>query len=238
MMYTAFICLILANLLYFALHISSQSSFPKPLDKEEEADLFMKYKEEGDMEARGKLIEHNLRLVAHICKKYYAAGQADQDDLVSIGTIGLIKAVSTFNHQKGIRFATYAAKCIENEILMQFRSQKKNAGLLYINDSIEQDGEGGSLTYLDVVADDTDIVETIDLGIRSEKMIHLINTVLTPRERIIIKLRFGLNNQRPQTQKEVAGLLGISRSYVSRIEKKALGKLYKGLKDMGQAPGR
>ena len=172
--------------------------------------------------------------MAHICKKYYAAGQVDQDDLVSIGTIGLIKAVSTFNCDKGIRFATYAAKCIENEVLMNFRSQKKTAGTLYINDTIESDGDGSSLTYLDVVADSTDIVDTIDLGLRSAALIEGVNTALTPRERIIVKLRYGLNNQRPKTQKEVAKLLGISRSYVSRIEKKALGKLERALKKRGE----
>ena len=233
-MYTALVCLVLANLLYFALHISSQGTFPKPLDKEEETELFHKFAATGDLEARNTIIEHNLRLVAHICKKYYAAGQVDQDDLVSIGTIGLIKAVSTFNCDKGIRFATYAAKCIENEILMNFRSQKKTAGTLYINDTIESDGDGSSLTYLDVVADSTDIVDTIDLGLRSAALIEGVNTALTPRERIIVKLRYGLNNQRPKTQKEVAKLLGISRSYVSRLEKKALGKLERALKKRGE----
>ena len=142
--------------------------------------------------------------------------------------------MSTFNCDKGIRFATYAAKCIENEVLMNFRSQKKTAGTLYINDTIESDGDGSSLTYLDVVADSTDIVDTIDLGLRSAALIEGVNTALTPRERIIVKLRYGLNNQRPKTQKEVAKLLGISRSYVSRIEKKALGKLERALKKRGE----
>lgn len=178
----------------------------------------------GDVNAKNKLIEHNLRLVAHIVKKYYSA-QKDQDDLISIGTIGLIKAVSTFDYSKGTRFATYAARCIENEILMYFRNAKKSAQDIYISDPIDTDKEGNALTFMDIVADDESIIDSIDLKLKSEKLYELIEKHLDKREKEIIYLRYGLRGGTPLTQREVAKHLKISRSYVSRIETKALLKL-------------
>lgn len=172
------------------------------------------------------MIEHNLRLVAHIVKKYYSA-QKDQDDLISIGTIGLIKAVSTFDYNKGTRFATYAARCIENEILMHFRNAKKSAQDIYISDPIDTDKEGNALTFMDIVADDDCIIDSIDLKLKSEKLYELIEKHLDTREKEIIYLRYGLRGNIPLTQREVAKKLKISRSYVSRIETKALLKLRK-----------
>ena len=214
---------ILSHIFYLALHVKSAGSFPPPLRAKEESEL-LKKSAEGDLEARTKLIEHNLRLVAHIVKKYYATG-CDQDDLISIGTIGLIKAISTFNDEKGIRLATYAARCIENEILMYFRNLKKTAQDVYISDPIETDREGNTLTLIDVIADDGDIAEEIDKKMKIRKLRSMISGVLDERELKIIKLRYGLSGEEELTQREVAKLMGISRSYVSRIEKAALEKL-------------
>jgi len=214
---------IFSNLIYFALHVTNTGSFPKPLTVEEEQDLLIKM-QQGDDEARKQLIEHNLRLVAHIIKKYYNSS-VEQDDLISIGTIGLIKAVSTFNSNKGIRLATYAARCIENEVLMYFRNLKKSAQDVFISDPIDTDKEGNSLTLLDVISDDSCIADDIDLKIKLEKLQKYIGETLTERERIIIELRYGIGGRSEMTQREVAGMLDISRSYVSRIEKKALEKL-------------
>ncbi|MBQ2755730.1 MAG: RNA polymerase sporulation sigma factor SigK, partial [Oscillospiraceae bacterium] len=174
--------------------------------------------------AKNMLVEHNLRLVAHVIKKYYSAAD-DQDDLISIGTIGLIKAVSTFDADKGSRFATYAARCIENEILMYFRSRKKCAQDVYISDPIDTDKNGNSLTLIDVISDDSSIFDTIELKLNCEKLCRSINEQLDPREQEIIVMRYGLCGYSPLAQREVAAKLGISRSYVSRIEKKALEKL-------------
>lgn len=214
---------IFSNLIYFALHVTNTGSFPKPLTAEEEQDLLKKM-QQGDDDARKQLIEHNLRLVAHIIKKYYNSS-VEQDDLISIGTIGLIKAVSTFNSDKGIRLATYAARCIENEVLMYFRNLKKSAQDVFISDPIDTDKEGNSLTLLDVIADESCIADDIDLKIKLEKLQKYIGETLTERERIIIELRYGIGGRSEMTQREVAGMLDISRSYVSRIEKKALEKL-------------
>ena len=214
---------IIGNLFYLALHVKSAGSFPPPLKVKEESELLAKAAE-GDIEARNKLIEHNLRLVAHIVKKYYTAG-CDQDDLISIGTIGLIKAISTFKNEKGIRLATYAARCIENEILMYFRNMKKTAQDVYISDPIDTDKEGNTLTLIDVIADDSDIAEEIDKKMKIEKLKVIIGGVLDERELEIINARYGLGGGKELTQREVARRLGISRSYVSRIEKAALSKL-------------
>lgn len=219
-MFSSLIVLALSNLLYFALHIEGNGSFPKPLTLAKEKEYFA-LKEKGDLNARNKLVEHNLRLVAHIMKKYYSATN-DQDDLISIGTIGLIKAVNTFSYDKGTRFATYAARCIENEILMHFRNVRKTAGDVYISEPIDNDGEGNSITLMDVFADEESLVDNIDLKMKSEKLYKIIQTSLDNRERKIIELRYGLNNIAPLTQREIAKRLNISRSYVSRIEKKAL----------------
>lgn len=208
------------NLIYFTLHVlGSGGSFPKPLTQAEE-DMYIAKMQEGDDEARSILIERNLRLVAHIIKKYYANAK-DQDDLVSIGTIGLIKAVSTFNGGKGTRLATYASRCIENEILMYFRNQRKTQGDVYIDEPIESDKDGNELTLRDIIAVEDSIAEDVDLKIKTEQLTVFLRK-LPVRERMILELRYGIGGRRPLAQREVAKLLGISRSYVSRLEKKAI----------------
>lgn len=211
---------ILSNLFFFALHVDSRNVFPKPLSKKEEEEYF-KLMWKGDSNARTKLIEHNLRLVAHIIKKYYS-NIKEQDELISIGTIGLIKAVSTFDYSKGNRFATYASRCIENEILMHFRAKKKSSSDIYIDEPIETDKDGNQLTLSDIIGDDEDIIEKIDLSIRSGQLYKFLEQCLDSREMEVIKLRYGLYGCYPLTQREVSDKLNISRSYVSRIEKKAL----------------
>lgn len=224
-MFTTLVGLILSNILYFALHVKGNGSFPRPLTAAEEKKYLSDFKENNDLVARGLLIEHNLRLVAHIIKKYYSS-QYDQDDLISIGTIGLIKAVSSFDNGKGTRLATYAARCIENEILMYFRNQKKSSQDVYMSDPIDTDKDGNALTLIDVIADEGDIIDNLDIKIKSEKLALYIKEVLSDREQLIIKLRYGLGGCEELTQREVAKMLKISRSYVSRIEKKSLGLLY------------
>ena len=214
---------LITNLYYFALHVTGAGSFPAPLSAKRESELLEKV-QKGDLNARNTLVEHNLRLVAHIVKKYYAAS-SNQDDLISIGTIGLIKAVSTFKSDKNIRLATYASRCIENEILMYFRNQKKTAQDVYINDPIDNDKDGNTLTLIDAIADKTDIVEELDTKMKLEKLKSIINNTLDPRELQIITLRYGLGGVPELTQREIASKLNISRSYVSRIEKSALKKL-------------
>lgn len=224
-MYSLLVPLALSNLIFFALHISGNGSFPKPLSAKDERECLAGIKA-GDPEAKNKLIEHNLRLVAHVIKKYYSS-MKEQDDLISIGTIGLIKAVSTFDMDKGTRFATYASRCIENEILMYFRSKKKTVQDVYIYDPIDTDKDGNALTLGDLMADDSNILDDIDLNLKSEQLHKYMQKHLGKREREILIMRFGLCGTRPYTQKDVAAKLGISRSYVSRIEKKAIGKLKK-----------
>ena len=216
----AFLGYALSNLLFVILHVTGSGSFPRPLTAKEEREYLERF-QNGDMKARNKLIEHNLRLVAHIIKKYYSS-QSDQDDLVSIGTIGLIKAVNTFDSSKGIRLSSYAARCIENEVLMFFRNGKKSAQDVSMNEPIDTDKEGNTLTLMDVMSTEDNIVDNLDIKTKSEQLKKYLVEVLTPRERIIIELRYGLNGSRPLTQREVAQRLKISRSYVSRIEKKAL----------------
>ena len=205
------------------LGLEDTQSFPPPLGLEEESELFRKMKE-GDKGARGKLIEHNMRLISHIIRKYYSSYQYP-DDLLSIGSLGLIKAVDSFKGELGTRFATYGAKCIQNEILMFFRSQKKISLEVSVNDTIDIDRDGNPLTYLDIISVPETIAEDIDMNMHIEKIRRLVDTVLSEREREIIILRYGLNGYQPRTQREVARHLGISRSYVSRIEKKALNLL-------------
>lgn len=206
------------------LGISTPQNFPPPLSEGDEQNYFSKMKDEGDEKAREKLILHNLRLVAHIVRKYYASSKCSED-LVSVGTIGLVKAVDSFNPKNGARFATYGAKCIQNEILMFFRSQKKLAGEVSINDTIDFDRDGNPLTYIDVISSEESISEEVDRKLRSAQALRYVENLLSMRERKIIVLRFGLSGNEPLTQREVASLLGISRSYVSRIEKSALEKL-------------
>ncbi len=211
--------------LFFILHVTGSSAFPRPLSAKEEAECLEKMRL-GDKEAKNMLVEHNLRLVAHIIKKYYASA-SDQDDLVSIGTVGLIKAVNTFNPEKKIKLSSYASRCIENEILMHFRSVKKRAQDISLNETIDSDKDGNPLTLMDIMSCEDNIVEELDAKIKSVQVKKFINTELTPRERRIIILRYGLNDENPLTQREVAQMLNISRSYVSRIETKALKKLKK-----------
>jgi len=207
----------------FILGIGGEQCFPPPLPAAEEKALFLK-KSAGDAEARAKLIEHNLRLVAHIVRKYYIS-HPSQDDLVSIGSIGLIKAVDTYDVKNGARFATYAAKCIQNEILMFFRAQKKYGCEVSLEETIDIDKDGNPLTYGDIICCDDRVFEDLDLKIHIEKALFYIRTLLSDREKEIMILRYGLGKYPPKTQREVASLLGISRSYVSRIEKKALSVL-------------
>ena len=207
----------------FILHVTGAGAFPKPLSANEEKELLVKASG-GDIKARNRLTEHNLRLVAHIVKKYYGTG-ADPDDLVSIGTIGLIKAINTYNYEKNIKLSSYASRCIENEILMYFRSARKNALDVSMNEEIDHDTDGNALTLSDVLAAEDSIAEELDLKIKTEKLPRYIKECLTPREALIIRLRYGLNGIKALTQREVAAKLKISRSYVSRIEKKALLKL-------------
>lgn len=206
------------------LRTSDTHSFPPPLSKEEEHALFIRTRR-GDLAARNKLIEHNLRLVAHIVKKYYNAAR-DQDDLISVGTVGLIKAIDSFDISNGARFATYAGKCLQNEILMYFRSQKKHASVTSINEPVDVDKDGNPLTYLEIIAAPDDIVDSIDRKIKLEKIIKAIKNTLDERERRIMMLRYGLNKSgKHYAQRDVAEMLGISRSYVSRIEKSAIDKI-------------
>lgn len=227
-MFSAIISFLSANFLYFILHISNTSSFPKPLNAKEEKETLERLKN-GDPDARALLIERNLRLVSHIVKKYYSKTN-DTDDLISIGTIGLIKAIDSFNPDKGIRLATYASRCIENEILMHFRNIRKNSTDIYLGDSIEIDKDGNPLTVQDTISDNTDLAENLETKIKWEKVSEIIENMEDEREKEILILRYGLDNKKPLTQREVAQRLNISRSYVSRIEKKVLNDIKKAVK--------
>lgn len=213
---------IASSLFYFALHITPNSTFPPPLKAAKERELLQKM-HEGDKAARDELIEHNLRLVAHIVKKYYTA--ENTEDLISIGTIGLIKAISTFKADKGIRLATYASRCIDNEILMHFRSLKKTAQDVYISDPIDTDKDGNTLSLIDIISDDSDIADDITIKMQLQKLKSVINHALDDREKTIICYRYGIGGMPELTQNQIAEKLCISRSYVSRIEKAALNKL-------------
>ena len=219
----SFIFDLLGKLAHLILGIGTPQNFPEPLPHDKEEEYFEAMKK-GDASAREKLILHNLRLVSHIVRKYYSTAK-DQEDLVSIGSIGLVKAVDSFDHKNGVRFATYAARCIQNEILMYFRSQKKLNNEVSINDTIDVDRDGNPLTYIDVICTEDDSDEVLDRMMQSKKAVELVKTVLDERERKIIIMRYGLNGRKPLAQREVAVKLGISRSYVSRIEKSALQKL-------------
>ena len=226
-MFSAIISFLSANFLYFILHISNTSCFPKPLKKKEEEEALERLAR-GDKNARALLIERNWRLVSHIVKKYYSKTN-DTEDLISIGTIGLIKAIDSFKPDKGIRLATYASRCIENEILMHFRNIKKNASDVYLGDSLESDRDGNPLTLQDTISDNRDMAEDLEKKIRWEKAAEYLENLEDEREREIIILRYGLDNKKPLTQREVAARLNISRSYVSRIEKKVLSDMRKNI---------
>lgn len=205
------------------LRLSPGGSFPSPLSVEEERRYLMLW-QDGDVAARNVLVEHNLRLVAHIIKKYYTQTN-DMEDLISIGTIGLIKGINTYKPGRGIRLATYASRCIENEILMHFRSQKKTMGDVSLSDVLDTDGDGNSLSLMDVLAQNDEMSDRIGELELCGKLKALVSSALNEREARIIKLRYGLDGSPPMTQRETAKVCGISRSYVSRIEKKALAKL-------------
>ena len=223
----AAVWLTISSILY-SLRLSNGScSFPKPLSAKEEQH-YLELAAQGDLNARNILIERNLRLVAHIMKKYYTQ-TSDQEDLISIGTIGLIKGISTFDASKGARLATYAARCVENEILMYFRGQRKSASDVSLSEYIETGKDGTALSLMDVICSDEDLFEQMSDKEVYANLYEKIEECLTPREKRIITLRYGIGNRKPLTQREIADLCGISRSYVSRIEKKALQKLEKAL---------
>lgn len=201
----------------------SAGSFPQPLTKDEER-RYLELAAEGDLNARNVLIERNLRLVAHIMKKYYAQ-ESEQEDLISIGTIGLIKAISTYRMDKNIKLATYASRCIENEILMYFRGRKKSSQDVSLSDYIETGSDGGALSLMDVVCQEDDLLDQVDHRENARRLRRAVDVYLTPQERDVICMRYGIMGYSPSKQREVAQQLDISRSYVSRIEKRALEKL-------------
>lgn len=223
----AAVWLTLSSILYSLRLSNGSSSFPKPLTAKEEAH-YLELASQGDLTARNILIERNLRLVAHIMKKYYTQ-TSDQEDLISIGTIGLIKGISTYDATKGARLATYAARCVENEILMYFRGQKKSSSDVSLSDFIETAKDGTALSLMDVVCSDEDLFERMSDKEIYARLYEAVNTCLEPRERKIILMRYGLGNRKPLTQRQIAKECGISRSYVSRIERKALNKLEEAL---------
>lgn len=210
------------ELYYLFLSVSQGNTFPKRLSDKEERECFERLKA-GDISARAKLIEHNLRLVAHIGKKYNV-GRSDEEDMLSIGTIGLIKAVDTYNSEKGSKFSSYASRCIENECLMSLRAQKKQQQDVSMSEPIDTDKHGNELTLIDIIACEDTIADDLDTKLKCEHLRSAVS-VLSARELKIIQMRYGLGNTKPLTQKEIAEKLGISRSYVSRIEKKAIEKL-------------
>ena len=214
--------ILLLNSLLFMLRIAPGDSFPKPLGREEEKEYIDRWLG-GDLEARNILVEHNLRLVAHIVKKYYQ--NDDADDLISIGSIGLIKGINTYRPDKGVRLATYASRCIENEILMAFRARRKTAGDVSLNDALDADDDDGGLRILDVIASEEDLADQIGSRELCRKLREELDRCLDAREARIIRLRYGLDGAEPLTQLETAQVCKISRSYVSRLEKRALEKL-------------
>lgn len=227
-MFSAIISALSAGIIHFILHIQNGSSFPKPLSSKEELEQLV-LMEQGDKNARAILIERNLRLVSHIVKKYYSKTN-DTDDLISIGTIGLIKAIDSFDYKKGTRLATYASRCIENEILMYFRGLKKQNNDILLGDTIDTDKDGNPLTIEDIISDSRDLAEDLEKKTAWEQIARIITEMPNNREKEIIILRYGINNKKPLTQREVAQRLNISRSYVSRIEKKVINDIKKQIK--------
>ena len=217
----------LMNSLLLMLRVMPGDSFPRPLGRKEEEEYLARW-ERGDLEARNRLVEHNLRLVAHIIKKYYTQTE-DTDDLISIGTIGLIKAVNTYRRDRGVRLTSYASRCIENEILMFFRSRRKSAGDVSLSDAIETDDDSGGLSLFDVVSEEQDLSERVCEKELCAQLRREMERTLDEREKRILTLRYGLDGERTHTQRETAEKCAISRSYVSRLEKHALEKLRRAL---------
>lgn len=216
---------LLQKVFVFLGYFSQSESFPKPLKKEEEKALFIKYKEQGDKNARERIINHNLRLVAHVSKKY-SSSNIPKEDLISIGIIGLIKGINSFDYTKGTKFATYGAICIDNEILMALRSETKHRGNVFLEDYVSFDSEGNKISFMDILSTgEDDVNKQVNLKVESEILYELIEKALEDREKQIIYLRYGLKGGRPYTQREVAQMFDISRSYVSRIEKKSIEKI-------------
>jgi len=208
------------KIMLFSAYVNNASNFPKPLSQEEEKKYFESFWK-GDKQAKDLLITHNLRLVAHIVKKYNASSEAD--DLISVGSIGLIKAINTFKYGKNTQFSTYAARCIENEILMLLRANKKHSVVMSLSESLGKDKDGNEVTVMDIVGNEKeDVISTVENNILTEKLLSIIKNVLSQREYQIICMRFGLNSSKSYTQREIAKKMGISRSYISRLEKKAL----------------
>ncbi len=225
------ILMLLLNSAILTLRLGGGGSFPRPLSAEEERRC-LALAAEGDEEARALLIERNLRLVAHIVKKYYSSA-CEQDDLISIGTVGLIKGISSYRPEKGVRLATYASRCVENEILMYFRSLRKSAGDVSLSEALDSDGEGG-LSIQDVLYEEDDILERLSLREDGLRLRSCVESALSPREKELICLRYGLDGKPPLPQREVAARMNISRSYVSRLEKKALEKLRASMTENGR----
>ena len=219
----SFLSGLFGQMTFFLLHVDHAAAFPPPLSRAEEAEC-LKRLAAGDDAARQKLISHNLRLVAHMTKKFYAPDR-EQDELISIGTLGLMKAAGSFQPEKGARFATYASRCIENEILMHYRAKKKTAGEVFFDDPLEYDKDGNALTLLDIMPDGADLEAQVEQSMQEKQLYHFLQTRLDKREWTVIARRYGLFGYAAQTQREVADALGISRSYVSRIEKRALSLL-------------
>lgn len=214
---------LISQMLFMVLHLTDIDSFPRPLTKEEEESAICKMLN-GDNNAKKQLIEHNLRLVAHVVKKYYTKTD-DRDDLISVGTIGLIKGINSFKPNKGVKLATYCARCIDNEILMHFRRIKKTSAEMSFNDPIDTDSEGNPLTMMDIIAIDDTIIDDIDKSDKLIRLVSIISRMPESRDKTILTKRYGLNGEKPLTQREVAREMKISRSYVSRIEKRILDEL-------------
>ena len=231
-MMLAFLSGLFGQMTVFLLHVDHAAAFPPALTRAEEEEC-LKRLAEGDDAARQKLISHNLRLVAHMTKKFYAP-EREQDELISIGTLGLIKAVSSFKEEKGARFATYASRCIENEILMHYRAKKKTAGEVFFDDPLEYDKDGNALTLLDIMPDGADLEAQVEQSIQEKQLYRFLQTRLDEREWTVIARRYGLFGYTAQTQREVAETLGISRSYVSRSEKRALTLLREAYAESGE----
>ena len=225
MLYSAL--MLMMSSAFLMLRLNPSSSFPKPLSAEEERNALERWKS-GDESARDLLIERNLRLVAHITKKYYAQCD-DTDDLISIGTIGLIKAINTFNADKNVRLATYASRCIENEVLMYLRAVRRRASEVSLTEALETDDDGGGISLMDILAQEDDLDEKLYLAETAKLLRNTIDDVLDKREARVVRLRYGIDGNAPNTQRETAAIMGISRSYISRIEKRALEKLREAL---------